>query len=155
MSTTILTFFQKHLIKGADEVDEHIKNKRARLAAAALLVEVVHVDGAITAEERRALLAGVRSQFSLNEEDARELLSLAETQARQAVDLHQFTSLINKQFSAEQKSELIEELWRAAYADEVLHKHEEHLVRKVADLLYVPNASVLSAKQRVKDEKKS
>src|SRR5687767_371342 len=60
MASAITSFFQKHLIKGADEVDEHIKMRRARLAAAALLVEVVHSDGEITPHERRTLLAGVR-----------------------------------------------------------------------------------------------
>jgi uncharacterized tellurite resistance protein B-like protein len=155
MTTAIASFFQKHLIKGADEVDEHIKARRARLAAAVLLVEVVNADGEITPGERVALLAGIQSQFSLAGEEARQLLALAETQSRDAVDLHQFTSLINKQFTPAQKLELIEELWRAAYVDEILHRHEEHIVRKVADLLYVPTAAALAAKHRVNDERKS
>src|SRR5215831_2400031 len=107
MSSAIGTFFQKYLAERAVEVDEHVKMRRARLAAAALLVEVVHADGEIAPSERAALLAGVRTQFSLPETEAAELLKLAEAQAGQAVDLHQFTSLINKQFSDGQKLELI------------------------------------------------
>lgn len=154
MASAIASFFQKHLVQRADEVDVHVKTRRARLAAAALLVEVVHVDGAISQEERTALLSGVRTQFALNEEDAKHLLALAESQSQQAVDLHQFTSLINQQFTPAQKAELIEELWRAAYADEVLHRHEDHLIRKVADLLYVPTGTVLSTKHRVSSRPK-
>jgi uncharacterized tellurite resistance protein B-like protein len=153
MPSAIASFFQKHLSKSADAVDAHIKARRARLAAAALLVEVVHADGEIKSDERRALLSGIRAQFSLPEEDAAQLLALAETQARDAVDLHQFTSLINQQFTPAQKLELVEELWRAAYSDETLHRHEEHLIRKVADLLYVSTAGVLAAKHRVREKK--
>ncbi|HYM35008.1 MAG TPA: TerB family tellurite resistance protein [Steroidobacteraceae bacterium] len=152
MSSTFITFFQKHLALHADEVDAHIKARRARLASAALLVEVVNADGEVTADERRALFDGVRAVFSLSEAEATELLALAETQFNQAVDLHQFTTLINQHFSLDQKLELIEELWRAAYADSVLHKHEEHLIRKIGDLLHVPHMRVLAAKHRVQAE---
>jgi uncharacterized tellurite resistance protein B-like protein len=148
MPSAIANFFQKHLAGRAEEVDDHIKARRARLAAAALLVEVVQADGHIVASERAALLAGIQVDFSLADTEAKELLAAAEAQAREAVDLHQFTSLINRQFSAEQKLDLIAALWRAAFSDEVLHRHEEYLVRKVADLLHVPNTSVLAAKHR-------
>src|SRR6266404_4208838 len=120
MPATILSFFQKHLVQRADEVDDHVKSRRARLAAAALLVEVVNADGQITAVERSALLDSVRKQFSLTLEEATDLVALAETQTHQAIDLYQFTSLINQQFTAEQKLALIVELWRAAYADDIL-----------------------------------
>lgn len=149
MATAFTTFFQKHLALRADEVDGHVKTRRARLAAAALLTEVVGADGEITESERKALFDGVRKQFSLSENESAELLSLAESQAKQAVDLHQFTTLINQNFSPKQKLELIVELWRAAFADEVLHRHEEHLIRKIADLLHVPHSKMLAAKHRV------
>ncbi|HTE42554.1 MAG TPA: TerB family tellurite resistance protein [Steroidobacteraceae bacterium] len=148
MASTIANFFQKHLAAQADDVDDHVKGRRARLAAAALLVEVVHADGHIVASERTALLTGIRKDFNLTDMEAVELLASAEAQAREAVDLHQFTTLINSQFSADEKLDLITALWRAALADEVLHRHEEYLVRKIADLLHVSNTSALAAKHR-------
>lgn len=150
MAQSVATFFQKYLAQRADEVDDHVKTRRARLAAAALLVEVVNADGEVTDDERKALLSGVRARFSLQEGEAQDLLALAEAQARRAVDLHQFTSLINSQFSDRAKLDLVEELWRAAYSDKILHRHEEQLIRKVADLLYVPHTSMLAAKERVR-----
>ena len=147
MSSTIASFFQKYLAQRADEVDEHIKLRRARIAAAALLVEVMYADGEIKNEERVAMLGSVRSRFMLAESEAKDLLALAERQAREAVDVFQFTTLINKLFSPAQKLGLIEELWRTAYADQVLHRLEEQLIRKVGDLLHVPHTSVLAAKE--------
>jgi len=148
MTSIFASFFQKYLAQRADEVDEHIKTRRARVSAAALLVEVVQADGSFTTDERHALFAGMQAQFSLSDDEATDLLTLAEQQARHATDLHEFTTSINRHFQAEQKLALIQELWRAAYADEILHQHEEYLVRKVGDLLHVPHLSVLLAKQR-------
>jgi uncharacterized tellurite resistance protein B-like protein len=148
MATALASFFQKYLAGRADEVDEHIKTRRARLSAAALLVEVENADGTFTPVERQALFVSMQTLFSLTDDETRDLLALAEQQTRQATDLHEFTASINKHYSPEQKLALLQELWRAAYADEVLHRHEEHLVRKVGELLHIPNSSVLLAKQR-------
>ena len=148
MAKALASFFQKYLAQRADEVDEHIKTRRARLSAAALLVEVENADGTFTPVERQALFVSMQSLFSLSDDETKDLLALAEQQTRQATDLHEFTASINKHYSPEQKLALLQELWRAAYADEVLHRHEEHLVRKVGELLHIPNSSVLLAKQR-------
>lgn len=148
MLTSISAFFQKHLATDTPNTpaaDAH----RARLAAASLLVEVVHSDHDVSAAERDAVLAGVTRKFALTPAEAADLLALAETQAKTATDLHQFTSLINQQFDEGQKVRLIEELWRVAYADGTLHHHEEHLIRKVADLIYVPHRVFIAAKHRV------
>ena len=93
----------------------------------------------------------MREKFSLTGEEAVTLLDLAEQEARQAPDYFQFTSLINKQFTPEQKARVIEQMWTIAYADAKLSRYEEHLVRKIADLLYVPHATVIAAKIRARD----
>jgi uncharacterized tellurite resistance protein B-like protein len=122
---------------------------RARLAAAALLVEVTRCDDRVSAEERAELFATMERKFGLESTEAAQLIELAEEEARQAIDMYQFTAQINRLFSREQKQRLIEELWRVAYADEVLHHHEEYLIRRIADLLHVPHSVFIAAKLRV------
>lgn len=122
---------------------------RARLAAAALLVEVVRSDEHFTPEERAAVLASVQRKFGIEEQAAHELVDLAEAEAREAHDTFQFTSKINAGFSDDEKRGLIEELWRVALADSDLHRHEEHLIRRVADLLHVSHRDFIRSKLRV------
>jgi uncharacterized tellurite resistance protein B-like protein len=155
MASVLANFFQKYLAERADEVEDHNNSRRARLAAAALLVEVTTVDGEFTDTERRTLLSGLQAQFALDATEAADLLALAESQTVQATDLHQFTLAVNKQFSEQQKSALLEELWRAAYADTILHRHEEYLIRKIGNLLHLSNAAVLAARHRVQQAKGS
>ena len=40
----------------------------------------------------------------------------------------------------------MELLWHVALADGEIDKYEDHLVRKVADLIYVPHLSFIRAK---------
>jgi uncharacterized tellurite resistance protein B-like protein len=148
MLNAIRDFFDKHLSAPAGPNDEA---HRIKVATAALLAEMVRMDGEIEEAERTAALNAVRDKFSLTGEEAVTLLDLAEQEARQAPDCCQFTSLINKQFTPEQKARVIEQMWTFAYADAKLSRYEEHLVRKIADLLYVPHATVIAAKIRARD----
>lgn len=120
------------------------------LATATLLVEVVRLDGEISPAEREAVLRGVRSQFHLGEEEAATLFRLAEEEARGATDYYQFTSLIRQRYTQEERQQIVELLWRVAYADEALSAHEHHVIRKISELLYVSQSAYIGAKMRAK-----
>lgn len=78
-------------------------------------------------------------------------MRLAEDQARAATDHYQFTSLINQRFSQAQKQQVVELMWQVAYADSQLSAYEQHVIRKIADLLYVPHRAYIAAKLRARD----
>lgn len=148
MLNALRQFFEHRIAPRADDAPG-ASQARARVAAAALLVEVVRGDDEFTPVERQAVLAAVRRKFGLDAGGARDLLALAESEARDAHDFWQFTSRINAEYSPERKQQLIEELWRVAWADDVLHRHEEHLIRRVAQLLHVSDREFIRAKLRV------
>lgn len=150
MLAAIRNFFEEHIAERPDEA-QAATAERARVAAAALLVEVVRGDEDFSDEERIAVLESVRRKFGLGPGAARQLLALAEAETHDAHDYYQFTSKINAGFSPERKRQLVEELWRVAYADAVLHRHEEHLIRRVADLLHLSHGEFIRAKLRVQE----
>jgi uncharacterized tellurite resistance protein B-like protein len=119
-----------------------------RLAIAALLVEVLRADDATAATERRQVVESLGRQLGLDEADGRELLELAERHVDESHDLYQFTSQLNRACSETEKLRLIEQLWRVANADSVIHKYEEHLIRRIAALLHVPHRAFIVAKLR-------
>ncbi len=153
MLNALRNFFDQH-ISGSDADPEIAAEERARVAAAALLVEVVRSDDHFSDVERASVLDAVRRRFGMGPVAARELLELAEAEARDAHDYYHFTSRINASFSPERKRRLIEELWKAAYADDVLHRHEEHLIRRVADLLHVPHSAFIRAKLKAQEARR-
>ena len=98
------------------------------LATAALLVEVVRSDAGIQPTEPEAVLRAVREKFGLSDDEAQTLFRLAEEEVKTANDYYQFTSLINRQFSQQQKQRVIELMWQVAYADAELAAHENHVL---------------------------
>jgi uncharacterized tellurite resistance protein B-like protein len=151
MLNTIRQFFDNRLNQagGPSAPDEH----RLRLATAALLIEMMRMDDDIKDEEREAVVIALQAKFDLSEAETAELVCLAEEEARTATDYFQFTSLINQHFSAAQKQRVIEHLWEVAYADGGLDRHEEHLMRKIADLLYIPYKTYIGAKLRARERR--
>jgi len=134
-------------------VDDTVGNEQTiHRATAVLLAEMMRMDGDIREEEREVIRAALYKHFGLDESEIDTILSLAEQQAEESHDYYQFTSLINTHFSNEQKIEVIESLWRIAYADKVLNKYEEHLLRKVSGLLYVSHRDYIAAKLRIQKE---
>ena len=54
---------------------------------------------------------------------------------------------MNDLASVEQKRSLLGMMWRVAMADDALSRYEEHVIRKVADLLYLPHSDFMLAKR--------
>ncbi len=118
----------------------------SRLAVATLLVEIARADFEVDTSERTAIRRMLGAAYGLDPGLAEELLVRAERTVEEAVSLHEFTSRLNEELSPEEKTEIVEMLWRVAFADGRLDKYEEHLVRKAADLLYVPHRRFIRAK---------
>lgn len=120
-----------------------------QLATAALLFEMLRADDDEHPDERRALERALATRFELSETETRELAELADREVADSVSLYQFTGLINQHFTPEQKVQVVEMLWQVAYADGHLDPYEEALVRKIADLIYVPHRDFIRSKHRV------
>jgi uncharacterized tellurite resistance protein B-like protein len=146
MLASLREFFDRRLGPEAGVPEER---QRLEVATAALLVEVMRLDGAAE-DERAAVLRAVQHTFGLAPDAAQEIVALADEEARESVGYYQFTSLINRQFDAAQKERVVELMWRVAYADDSLSAHEQHVIRKVAALLHVPHAAYIAAKLRAR-----
>ncbi len=148
MLRSIKQFFDNHLNPQV-EVPAPDSEYVLRRAVAALLLEVAESDYRDHPAERAAILDAVKRDFDLNRGEAEKLMDLAEAAREEATDYFQFTSLINRRYSQEQKRRLLETLWKVAFSDGKLHKYEEHLIRRLAELLHLPHKDFILAKHRV------
>lgn len=145
MLNAIKKFFEQNLSPEQTGDDEHA----LKLATAALLIEMMQQDGKTTDDEVLAVKSALQTKFGLTESETHTLFDLAREETRQAVDFYQFTRLINDQFSPEKKIKVIEYLWGIAYSDNHLDAHEEHMIRRIADLLYVSHKDMMKTKHKV------
>lgn len=128
-----------------DSSDETLQHQ-LNLAAAALLMETARADFTQDAKEQAAMQLVLVDTLEVTAQELEEVLRLAEARVDEATSLYQFTRLINDHYSGAQKAQLILAMWRVAYADGRIDKYEEHLIRKVAELIYVSHAEFIRCK---------
>lgn len=137
----------KSLFSGDATEDETLGAKPLELACAALMFEVARADFAVDEAEQRAVYDLLTAEFNLSPEEIESVTEEAANKADAATCLFEFTRAVNELASVDQKRALIGMMWRVAMADNALSRYEEHLIRKVADLLYLPHADFIQAKQ--------
>ena len=121
-------------------------HQRMRLATAALLLEMASADFSVEPEEIEAVHNAIIKGLALSRQDTDELVGLAREEARDMTSYFQFTSVINKSCTPEEKFLIIEMMWQVAFADGRLDNYEEHMIRKIANLIYVPRDQIVAAK---------
>ena len=146
----ITEFFESHFASVETENEENAKDQ-LKLASAALMIELCKADNNIDEEETNKLVDILEQKYQLPHEDLQQLIELAEEEVRNATSLYQFTSLMNDSFEYEDKVQLLENMWEVAFADGKVDRYEDHLIRKVADLLYVSHSDFIRAKLAVKN----
>src|SRR5690606_33089698 len=119
---------------------------KLHLACAALMLELCNADQSMDEAEQQSLLGILRKIFHLDDEALDNLWQLAHEEARNATSLFQFTSLINDTYGYKEKVLLLKGMWEVAYADGRLDRYEEHMIRKVADLLYLSHGDFIRTK---------
>ncbi len=132
------------------DAPEPAREAGLRLAAAALLFEIVRADASVDEAERTVMRAALRSTFELSSVETDELVRLAEAQSKSAASLYEFTALVDAGLDPAQKKRIVELLWLVAFADGRKDAHEEHLVRRIAGLLHVPHPDFIDAKLRAR-----
>jgi uncharacterized tellurite resistance protein B-like protein len=120
-----------------------------RLAITALLVEAACMDGQFDASERETITRLLINRFDLNQEDAETLIAEGHKAVSESHQLYGFTRVVKDRFSHQERIEMIEMLWEVVYADARLDDFEANLMRRIAGLIYVPDAECGQARKRV------
>jgi uncharacterized tellurite resistance protein B-like protein len=139
----------------ADVVSPHAQEDRAfddtgyRLAATALLIHVISLDGEPSDIEKRKLHSLLESGFKLDPGTADQLIASATLVEGEAVDLYHFTSVIMRAVNEAGRLRIVEMMWELAFADGAVSEFEDNVVWRAADLLGVSSRDRIDLKHRV------
>ncbi len=125
------------------------RQAQIRLATAVLLVEMMRADFDERQEESEAVEKLLARHFDLDAPQSETLAEDAAKEADNSVSLHDYTRALHEQLNEQEKARVVEMLWEVALADDSLDKYEDYLVRKVAELLYVPHGELIRLKHKV------
>ena len=139
-------------ITGGERDPENFDETDFRLAAAALLVHVATSDNQFDEREREKLRHVLASRFELGKEEVEQLLDSAIRADLEAVDLYQFTSVLNRAFDDEGRQRVVEMMFEVAYADGQLSEFEDNVVWRAAELMHVPSRARVTIRRQVRNE---
>ncbi|MGO3295441.1 MAG: TerB family tellurite resistance protein [Marinobacter sp.] len=133
----------------APETEHHKPNERdIAIAATALMVQLSQVDNDEDERELQAIIDCAVKVHQLTREEAKEILDQALAQAQDATSLYEFTGQINEVLDQDGKQALLESIWRVALSDDRIDKYEEHLIRRIADLMHLNHREFILARHR-------
>jgi len=133
---------------GNNNAAPEFERRQLRLAVATLLHESTRVDLESHPAEFAAAGRALTAIFALDAAECATLLAAVRDKSGHLTSYFAQVSVIKRDFSLPRRIQLIEHLWRIAYAHGTLDLHEDHFVRKIAHLLYVPNTQCMLARSR-------
>ena len=146
-----MNFFKKIFQKDASE-DLEINEHGSIKACIALMLETSMADDLLDESEIKTLKATLINDFKLEETEIDELIEISKKNVDDSTSLYDFTRDINDNFEAKERIKLIESMWKIAYADGNIDKFEEHIIRKVSNLIYVSHSDFIKAKISAKEK---
>jgi len=120
-------------------------------AAAMLLFEVAWADHEMSSDEIALIEQSLQNLFDLSTTVTAWLVEDARIKHDKSVGLYEYTRTINASLEPDEKFDLMVALWRLAHSDKTLHALEEHAIRRISELLYVPHAQFIRAKQHARE----
>jgi uncharacterized tellurite resistance protein B-like protein len=146
------TLIQRFKTGLAPQQPDQPRHEPLRLATAAVLLEIANADGTFSPAEGENLTGYLQRVFQLDEGETQDLIEAAEEVRAHTIDHFALTHYIRKNASLEERIEIVKTMWRMSYSDGQLNDYENHLVRKLADLLGIEHRAMIDAKTAVLEE---
>ena len=134
-----------------EEVQEESNLTLLNNSCAALLVEIAFADKDFDETEKASLKQSLIETYAIDESVIEEIIRDAEDTVSESTSLYGYTSIVNTEFQYEDKLKLLRNLWKIAYADGYLDKYEEHLLRKISDLIHISHSYYISIKLEIRE----
>ena len=143
----LFNFFKKKKDQDSENVSVSFDFE---LTAAVLAYEIARIDGEVDEDELKILMSELVLIANKTNKDESEILEIIESYSKNSVSFHDFVEDINKEYSKDEKMNLLRFMWDVAYADSKLDIEEERLIRRVADLIKIKDIEVLKLKHNAK-----
>lgn len=149
MFDRLLEFLKKLPVTGQKDRIEGFAQSDPRLAAAALLIHIMDVDGNRHESERQRLANVLSQAYGLKGEELKRLMKAAEIADQEAIDLYSFTSVLKRHLDTQARLDFIALMWEMVYADGEVHELEDNVMWRVAELIGISGPERIAIKHRV------
>lgn len=132
--------------------EQHVDEHRLARGAAVVLLELSMVFDEQEPAELEVIHKAMEQAFDIDRDELDSLMNEAGRLHDKTVSLHEYTRELRAGLERPARDELVEWLWRVAYADGRIDQYEEHLIRQLAGLLGVPHKEFIRRKHRATED---
>ena len=139
----------KDLLSNFSNQEENVEDEKISSldkACSALLIEVAYADKIFDESEIISLKESLKETYNIDDIIIDELISDAKKTVDESTSLYEYTRVVNDEFEYSDKLELLSRIWRLAFADGNLDKYEDHLIRKISDLIHISHSDFIKIK---------
>ena len=122
-------------------------------ATAALMIMLATADNHFDELERQTIISLIRNRSHLQKVELEALIEEAELAATNATSIYEFSQQLNTALAYEERVKVVKDMWEVAFADGVIDKYEEYLIRRVCDLMYVSHSDFIQSRNAVRDRR--
>ena len=141
--------FFKNLFR-TKESEVESKDNSIQKSICSLMIEVAYADNQLDESELKAMAHSL-NELDIEEEEIQEIVDATLAKSKESISFYEHTRILNDQLDYDQKKEVLNSVWAIAFADGEMDKHEEHLIRRIADLLYLNHKDFINAKLNQKE----
>ena len=135
-----------------EEIEEESDLSQLNNACAALLIEIAFADREFDETEKISLKKTLIETYGIEDNEIDEIIKDAKKTVSESTSLYGYTRIVNDEFEYKDKLSLLRNLWKVAYADGNLDKYEEHLIRKISDLVHISHSDYINIKLDVRGD---
>ena len=117
-----------------------------QIATCILLIEVSKSDDDFDIKEQDKIKDLVKKKFNIPQDKIDHIFMHCNKEHDSMTSLYDWTEVVNKECSYEQKCMIIGYMWDIAFIDSKIDKYEDFTIRKVADLIYVKHKDFIALK---------
>ena len=139
----------KDLLSNFSNQEEDVEDEKISSldkACSALLIEVAYAGKIFDESEIISLKESLKETYDIDDIMIDELISDAKKTVDESTSLYEYTRVVNDEFEYSDKLELLSRIWRLAFADGNLDKYEDHLIRKISDLIHISHSDFIKIK---------
>jgi len=120
------------------------------LASTCLLLSIAHADDNVDKNEASIINEILQDFFSINAEQSKKMMIQAEIDLKKSTDYFYYGNKLNNYFSLTDKIDFLSCIFEVAYSDGEYHYMEEHMIKKIANMLHIENKDLINVKMDIK-----
>ena len=126
--------------------EAHTDPKNIAASVCGLLYEAAKADMELGEKEKERIDQIMMDHFKLQPEEYRDIKNQAANSKSESTEVYRLTKNIRKDYTIEERRDVLKLLWQVVLTDDVIHPYEEQLMRTIYHVIGLEHSDFVETK---------